>query len=222
MRIVLPRRADHARGFAQFAGFGEEAPGQRGGGNEIGRELHGFQREDFRIVAIGMFERQRARGQQHGALAPIIGLVGGGRLPVAIEHVERAGPVAGGAAQLQHGLAGPGQRRRRLRGFLGIEVRAALPSARRCASKNRPRRPSSLVSARPAMVRKVFSAAARLPRELRGLRAQWKRQRLGRRQPLRVGRDFCAVRTSPAPIAINPREMAGIPSRAAPALPEVL
>ena len=107
----------------QVAGFAEQPRRELGGRHQRRRELHGFERERAGAVAVVLLGGERARGQQHGALAAVVGLVDQAVAAVAVERRERAGPVAGGAAELEHRLAGPGERRRGLRRLLGIAAR---------------------------------------------------------------------------------------------------
>src|SRR6266540_1977675 len=65
---------------------------------------------------------ERLRGEQDGALAPVRRLIDEAAALVALEPVERAVPVAGGAAEFERGLAGPGGRRRVLGGLLRVGV----------------------------------------------------------------------------------------------------
>lgn len=80
-----------------------------------------FKRKALGGIAVGVLDRLRARGEQHGALAAVGRLVE--RIPVALEQRQRAGPVAGGAAEFEHGAAGPAERRRGARRFLGESLR---------------------------------------------------------------------------------------------------
>ena len=98
-----------ARRFAQLAGLGEHAAGERGGRHQRRRQLRRFERKRLGVVAVGLFGRERAGGEHHRALAAIDRLVE--RALGAFEERQRAGPIAGGAAEFEHGFAGPGERR---------------------------------------------------------------------------------------------------------------
>ena len=196
-------------GLAQLAGLGEQPAGERRGRHQVGRELHRLERERLGAIALALLRRQRPRGEQHGALAPVGGLVDQPAPGVALEPVERARS----SRRRRSGIRAPPARPRPAPGaawrrLLGIEQRGDPGSLRRCASTNSPRRPSSLVSSRPA----IAEGARRRPAvagELRGLRAQQQRQRLARRDPARPPRtSLRAARASPAPTAISPRESA--------------
>jgi hypothetical protein len=125
MRVGAPRRLDDARGLAPLARGVEQTAGERGRRNELRRELHRFRRERFRAFAIGLLGRQRLRREQHCALATIGGLVEQVAPHIVLEPGERAGPVAGGAAEFEHRLPGPGGDRAGvgLRRLLGIGER---------------------------------------------------------------------------------------------------
>ena len=103
--------------------FAEQAAGELGRGHERRRELQRVERERARAVAVGLLGGERARGEQHRALAAVFGLVDQAVAAVAVERRERAGPVAGGAAEFQRRLAGPAERGRGVRGLLGIGAR---------------------------------------------------------------------------------------------------
>ena len=122
MRRRLPGALQHARRLADFASPPRDsAPTARPPGTRSGASFTASNTSALRRVAVVVFERKRARGQQHRAL-PLVGraLQRAGRA-IAFQHVERADPVAGRAAKLQHRLPGPRQGRRDLRRLLGIE-----------------------------------------------------------------------------------------------------
>ena len=161
MRIDRPRRLQDLARLALLARFRQPPPGQRRRRHQIGRELDRFQHRRARGVAVDLLQRQRAGGQQHRALAAIVGLLQ--RALHVIERIERAGPVGGGAAIVEHRLSGPGQRRRRLGRFLG---RPAARHAHRRGAAPRYRARAG----RAAWCRRAWSFRGRRARRRRGRR----------------------------------------------------
>ena len=72
MRIGLPRGVENFRGLARLARFGQPPAGKYRGRHQIGRQLDRIERQRARGVAVHCLKRQRARREQHGALAAII------------------------------------------------------------------------------------------------------------------------------------------------------
>ena len=207
MRIGRPGLLDDPAGAAQFAGFAEQPPGQLGGGNKRRRELQGVERERTGAVAFAVGRRERASGQQHGALALVFGLVDQAVAAVAVERRQRRRPVAGRAAEFQHRLPGPAERGRGVRRLLGIGARRGhvLPPLR---LDIKPAQPEQLgvVALRHGAERMLGGGA--IAGELRELRVEQKRQRLARRDPLGFVAARLAAAASPAPTATSPREIA--------------
>ena len=150
----------------------------------------------------------RPRGEQHGAQAPPGVAAQHAVAAVLLQHRDRAFPVARRATEFEHGLAGPGERGRVLGGLLGEQPRrdrvaAALRLDEQPAQAEQPR-----IGA-PRHGAERFLGAGPVAVELRGLRAQQQRERLGRQATSRQCSAWrSAARTSPAPIAISPREIA--------------
>ena len=189
-----------------LAGFRQPPPGQRRRRHQIGRELDRFQHGGARAVAIDFVERQRAGGQQHRALAAIVGFVE--RALHAIERVERAGPIGGRATVVEHRLPGPGQRWRGLGRFLGDAARGQrIVAALRLDIK--PAQTEQLGVVAPGHGAERALGGGAVAGHLRRLRGEQQRQRIAGREPRRLvgrfARDACR---SPAPMAIRPREIA--------------
>ena len=111
MRIGRPGCLDDRARPAQFAGLAEQPSGQRGGRHQGRRELDGFERERAGAIAIVLLGGERLRGEQHRALAPVVGL-SIRPLRCCARAAQRANPVAGRAAEFERRLAGPAERRR--------------------------------------------------------------------------------------------------------------
>src|SRR5262249_14237377 len=120
MRIGAPRPLDDARGPAPLAQLAKEPPGERRRRHEIGRELCRLARERDRTLAVVAGGRLRWGGDEPRGLAAEGALVDEAALHVALEPIERAAPVAGGAAELERRLPGPHRHRGVLRRLLGI------------------------------------------------------------------------------------------------------
>ena len=98
-------------------------------------------------------------------------------LLVALERPERADPVAGRAAQLQHCLPGPGQRRRAPGCFLRIsQRRGGVVAALRLDEQ--PAQPEDLGVGSPRHGAERFLRRRAVAVKLRGLRRQQQRERL--------------------------------------------
>ena len=151
---------------------------------------------------------KRLRGQQHRALALVVGLVDQAVAAVAIERGKRAGPVAGRAAEFERRLPGPAERGRGVGGLLGIGARRGhVLAALRFDEEAAQAEQLGVVALRHGAERMLGRGA--VAGELRGLGVEQKRQRLARRDALGfVARRACAARASPAPTAIRPREIA--------------
>ena len=169
------------------AGLAEQAAGERRGRHQRRRELHRFERERAGAVAIVVrvgFER--ARGQQHGALAPVGVAIDQAALHVAVEPLQRADPVAGGAARVEHRERRPGRRARRAVRPPRHRRLAAAASLRRCASMIEPvQAEQPRVVARRHGVEGALGGVA-VAGQLRRLRAEQQRQRLVRRDARRL------------------------------------
>ena len=174
----------HSRRLAQFAALGEHAAGERRRRHESRRELCRFERKGLRIVAVGFLGGERARRQHHRALAAIAFLVE--RALVAFQQRQRAGPIAGRAAEFEHRLAGPTERWIGPRRFLGKRVRAdEIVAAAGLDEK-------SMQAERLGIGAACHGAKGRIRRftiagELRRLRAEKQRQRFSRRDALGFG-----------------------------------
>jgi hypothetical protein len=91
--------------------------GQHRRRHQRGRELDRLHRAFARQIAVDIFQFQRARRQQHAALAPIRGLVDQAGFEIVVEDRKRPAPVALGAAESQHRMRRPGRRRREFQRF---------------------------------------------------------------------------------------------------------
>ena len=76
------------------------------------RQLDRFHHAVARHVAVETLQLERARREQHTAMAAIGGLVDQAGVEIIVEDGERAVPVALGAAEAEHGMGGPGRGRR--------------------------------------------------------------------------------------------------------------
>src|SRR6516165_10343993 len=126
MGIGPPRPLDDARGAPPLARFSEEPPGERRRRHEIGRELCRLARERDRTLAVAAGEGLRLRSDEHRALAAEGALVDEAALHVALEPIERAAPVAGGAAELERRLPGLYRHRGVLGRLLGVAERGGV------------------------------------------------------------------------------------------------
>ena len=185
MRVLFPGGFENAARLAPLAAFGEQPARQRRGRHEFGRKLRGIDRERARRIAVLLLGRERTRGEQHGALAPVCVAVDHAGRAMAFEDRERALPVARRAAEFEHRLSGPGQRRRILGGLLGGEPRrdrivAALRLDIEPAQAEQPR----ILTLRHGAERVLGARAVAI--ELRGLRAQQQRERRARQALLGI------------------------------------
>ena len=183
MRIERPRLLQNLARLALLARFRQPPPGQRRRRHQIGRELDRFQHRGARAVAVDLLQRQRAGGQQHRALAAVVGFLE--RALHGIERVERAGPVGGGAAIVEHRLSGPGERRRGLGRFLGGEPRG-LRIVAPLRLDIEPAQAEQLGVVAPGHVAEGALGAGAVAGHLRRLRGEQQRQRIAGRQPRRV------------------------------------
>src|SRR5215475_6115104 len=126
MRIGPPRPLDDARGAPPLAQLAKEPPGERRRRDEIGRELCRLARERDRALPVAAGEGLRLRGDEHRALAAEGALVNEAALHVALEPIERAAPVAGGAAELERRLPGPYRHGGVLGRLLGVVERGGV------------------------------------------------------------------------------------------------
>ena len=206
MRSGAPGRLENFCRLAQRVLLGEQPGGERCGRHKIRRELGRLNRENAGDITIAILERHRARGEQNRTLTAISRAVE--RALHALEQIKRGDPISGAGLVFKHRLGGPGYSGRALRRFFGktprgrsiiaplrLDIKAAqakllgLGPRRQCAER--------------ALRRDAVAG------KLRRLRAEQKRQRIVRRKPRALrSADNCAVRTSPEPIAIRPREMA--------------
>ena len=79
MRVGAPGALDHAVGFAELPALGDQPAGQRGRRHQSRRQLLGFERKRLGSVAIGIFQREGAGGEQHRALPGDTSLCRNGR-----------------------------------------------------------------------------------------------------------------------------------------------
>ena len=114
MRLRQPRRLDDAHGAAHLMRLAFEFRGEHRGRHQRRRQLHRLHRAFARQIAVDLFQLQRARGEQHAALAAVGRLVDQAGGEIVVEDRQRAAPVAPGAAEAEHGMRGPGRRRRNL------------------------------------------------------------------------------------------------------------
>ncbi len=127
---------------------------------------------------------QRAGGEQHRALTAIGFLVERGLL--AFEQRQRTGPIAGEAAEFEHGLAGPAKRRVVARRFFGKSMGAGVIAAPLRLDEQAAQAERLGVGAARHIAENAVGRVA-IAAELRRLCAQQQRQRFGRRQTLGVG-----------------------------------
>ena len=171
MWIGGPGGLDDAGGLAQLAGLAEQPAGERGGRHQGGGEPDGGERQRAGAGAIGRLGGERLRGQEHGALARIGGLVDEAGPLVALQPIERAGPIAGGAAKVQHRMAGPGGRGGIARRFLGDQPRGRLILAALRLDEQAVQAEQPGVGAQRHRLEGALGAGT-VAGELRGLRAQ--------------------------------------------------
>ena len=123
--------------------------------------------------------------EQHRALAAVGILVDQPAAAVALQRLERARPVAVGAVEIERRLSGPGERRRRLGGLLGITAGGGhIVAPLRLDEQAVQAQQLGLRAVRHGAERRI-GAAARAG-ELRGLRLQQQRQRLVGGMPRRL------------------------------------
>src|SRR5262245_25193412 len=189
MGIGAPRPLDDARGPAPFAQLAEEPPGERRRRHEVGRELGRLARERDRALAVALHRGLRLRGDEHRALAAIGALVDEAASHVALEPVERAAPVAGGAAKLERRLPGPHRHRGVLGRLLGIAERGGVVvAALRLHEQAVQAEHAGVVAVRHLLEGRDRRVA--IARELRGLGAQQQGERLARRDARGLGGEF--------------------------------
>ena len=185
MRMRAPRRLDDAAGATGLARLTEKCAGQRRGGDEIGGELDGFQRGRLGGFTILAGKRLRLSGEQYGALAAVGFLVDEPGPLAAIERGQRAGPVARGTAQLEHGARRPGQSRRRIQGALRVAPRGGHVAfaLRLDEEAAQPEKPSVVM-----LCHRGEAALSRLAitAQLGGLSIEQQRERLAPNQPAGV------------------------------------
>ncbi len=150
---------------------------QHRGRDQRRRQFYGLHDDLARQVAVEVFQLQRARRQQHAALAPVSHLVDQTGSEVVVENRQRAGPVALGAAISQHGLRRPGRSRRKLQRLLGDghggeRVVGALRFDEQSAQPEQPRILALRHGAEGAL--RALAVAV----QLRRLRVQQQRQRI--------------------------------------------
>ena len=197
-------------------------PASAAAGTKVGASRTADERERARLGAIGRLGGERPRGQQHGALARIGGLVGEPGFLVALQPVERAGPVAFGAAEIEHRLAGPGGRGGIARRFLGDE-----PRARRIVAPLR-LDVEAMQAEQPGVVAQRHGLEGALggrpvAGELGRLGAEQQRQRLAGRDPQGLVGEFAGrarVARSDRDQALRQRQIAAPRAAHAQALPQ--
>ena len=115
-----PGGFDHFGGPSQIASMRQETPGQGGGRNEIGRELHGrlCARERALPVALGPVEG--IGRQEHGPVPLGDALVHQPERGAALDRVEGSAPIPRGAMRLEHGVACPVRRGSEADGLGGV------------------------------------------------------------------------------------------------------
>ena len=151
--------------------------GEHGGRHQGRRELHRFHRAFARQVAVERFQLQRARRQQHAALAAPGRLVDQAGGEIVLQDRQRAAPVALGAAESEHRLRGPGRGGRELQRLFrdhhgGDRIVGALRLDEQAAQAEQP-----CVLALGHGVERGPGAGA-VAAELGGLRVQQQRQRI--------------------------------------------
>ena len=163
MRLRQPRGLDDPHRAAHLMRLALELAGEHRGRHQRRRQLDRFHRAFAREIAIDLFQFQRARGQQHAALAPV------GRL------VDQAGAIdccRGSTARRssrpwRSGIRAPHARPRSTTATaLAPHPRSSRRTAdRRRAALRRTARagPSSRVSSRSAMARNARCAPSRSP-----------------------------------------------------------
>ena len=187
MRIGPPGFLQHARRLAQFPAFGEHAAGERGCRHQSRRKLCGFESKSLGVIAVGFLRGHRPRRQQHRALTAIGLLVE--RALAAFQQRQRAGPITGRAAEFEHRLAGPAERRIIPRRLLGKRMRAdmigaALSLNEETVEAERFRVGAACHGSKGSISR--FTIAGKLRR----LCAEQERERFGRRNTLYFGGVF--------------------------------
>ena len=113
MRMRQPRRFDDPHCAPDLMRLALVFAGEHRGGHQGRREFDRFHHALARQIAVDVFQLQRARRQQHAALAPIGRLVNQPGGKIIIEDGQRAAPVAFGAAKPQNSMRGPGRSRRK-------------------------------------------------------------------------------------------------------------
>ena len=111
MRRAAPRPLQDLGGARRVPARGQQAAGDGGGGNEVGCEAMRFERQVQCALGIALLGGLRLRGEQHGAAA-----IGSWALDVAVlagdgDGLQRAGPIAVAALQVEQGIDRPGKLR---------------------------------------------------------------------------------------------------------------
>ena len=171
--------------FPQVAAPREQASGDAGGRDEIGRELDRIESALRRRFGLAGLAGLRCGGEKDRALAtgePLLDETEGG---TALHRLDGAAPIAIGALRLQHGLVGPGDAGSEARGLGrigtgGHVVLAAAGFHEQPAQAEHPR-----LGIVDHALERVFRRLA-VTGDLRGLRLQEERQRLGTEQTLGV------------------------------------
>ena len=131
MRLETPRGLDDFRGSAKIAFSGQETSGQRCRRHEVRRELHGVLRARQGCVGVTFDTVERVGSQQHRPVALGRCLVEQPEGCTPFDRIERAAPIAVGAAGFEHRIARPGGGRRdadRLAGIFAGGIRVATPA----------------------------------------------------------------------------------------------
>ena len=90
MRIGLPGLLDDAAGAAQFAGSPSSRAASSAAGTSVGASFKASSASERARSRSLSSAAERARGEQHRALAPVVGLVDQPVAAVAVERRERA------------------------------------------------------------------------------------------------------------------------------------
>ena len=152
-------------------------PASSAAGTSVGASFSASSASAARVVALGLLGGERARGEQHRALAAVFRLVDQAVAVVAVERRLRAGPVARRAAEFQRRLAGPAERGRGVRRLLGEGARGdrILPPLRLDVEAAQAEQPG--VVALGHLAERVLGGGA-VARELGDLRVEQERERL--------------------------------------------
>ncbi len=194
-----PAGFENAHRLALLTGLSQEAARERRGRDQPGAQLGGILGQFARSRRVVILERQGLCGEQDGALSPKSIKAYQPALAIALQGFQRARPIAIAAAEFERSLSGPGERRRSLRGVLGI------------LAGGNPCRPNSLVSLRSAMARKAASAPARCPDSCAVCACNINSKGWSGTSRPALAANRRAAPTSPAPIAMRPRTIACCP-----------